>query len=57
MLSYPDTVVVLHDYRRTRYQPMKALYEVIEDGAQFRVMRVRRNISIGEDRGIYPAAT
>ena len=55
LLSHPDTIVVLHDYRRTRYQPMKALYEVIEDGSQFRVMRLRRDISVAEGRSIYPA--
>ena len=28
LLCHPDTVVVLHDYRRRRYEPMKALYDV-----------------------------
>ena len=40
-LSQPSTVVVLHDYRRGRYQTVKVLFEVIEDGPQFRVMRPR----------------
>ena len=39
VLSTEHTVVVLHDYRRTRYQSVKVLFDVIEDGAQFRVMR------------------
>lgn len=38
-LSTEHTVVVLHDYRRTRYQSVKVLFDVIEDGAHFRVMR------------------
>ena len=54
LLCHPDTVVVLHDYRRRRYGPMKAIYDVLEDGSQFRVMRLRHGISIAEGRSIYP---
>jgi hypothetical protein len=36
--------VALHDYRRARYQPVRALYDVIEDGTQFRVMRRRQDL-------------
>jgi hypothetical protein len=43
-LCHPDTIVVLHDYRRRRYQPVKALYEILEDGSQFRVMRLLPNV-------------
>ncbi len=39
IISRPHTVIALHDYRRARYQPVKALFDVIEDGSQFRVMR------------------
>lgn len=39
LVSHPQTVVVLHDYRRARYQPVRLLFDVIEDGPQFRVMR------------------
>ncbi len=41
IISRPHTIVALHDYRRARYQPVKALFDVIEDGSQFRVMRAR----------------
>ncbi len=41
VLSSPATIVVLHDYRRTRYQAVKVFFEVIEDGPQFRVMKAR----------------
>lgn len=44
MVSNSDTVVVTHDYRRTRYQPMLALFEVVDDGPNFRVMRVKPEI-------------
>lgn len=44
MVSHPQTVVVLHDYGRTRYQAILALFETIEDGPQFRVMRPRANV-------------
>jgi hypothetical protein len=34
-----DGVVVLHDYRRRRYDMVRLLYDIVEDGSQFRVMR------------------
>jgi hypothetical protein len=39
LVSHPDTIVAMHDYRRGRYQPVKALYDIVEDGSQFRVMK------------------
>ncbi len=36
-----ETLVILHDYRRERYQPILALFDVVEDGPQFRVLRLR----------------
>lgn len=45
LVCHDDTVVVMHDYRRERYQSVRALYDVIEDGVQFRVMKRRKNIS------------
>jgi hypothetical protein len=42
LICHPQTIVLLHDYRRARYQPVKALFEIVEDGTQFRVMRPRR---------------
>lgn len=41
LLSHADTLVLLHDYRRTRYQPVLGLYDRVEDGNQFRALRVR----------------
>jgi hypothetical protein len=41
LLCHRDTIVMLHDYRRARYQPVKALFDIVEDGSQFRVMRPR----------------
>ncbi len=40
-LSRGNTVVALHDYRRARYQAARVLFDVIEDGPQFRVMRAK----------------
>jgi hypothetical protein len=42
LMCHRETIVLLHDYRRARYQPVKALFEIVEDGTQFRVMRPRR---------------
>jgi hypothetical protein len=41
LISHPETIVVLHDYRRPRYQPILALFDVIEDGEEFRVLKPR----------------
>ena len=40
-----DQTVIMHDYRRNRYQPILAFYDVLEDGDQFRVMRPKSIIS------------
>lgn len=39
LLGDGSQVVILHDYRRGRYQPVRHFYDIIEDGDQFRVMR------------------
>jgi hypothetical protein len=44
-LCHSQTIVALHDYRRMRYQIVTSLYDIIEDGPQFRVMRKRRLVS------------
>ncbi len=44
LLCHSETLVVLHDYRRARYQAVKALYDIVEDGSQFRVMRRRADL-------------
>jgi hypothetical protein len=41
LLSYSDTTVIIHDYRRTRYQPIVALFDILQDGSQYRVLRPR----------------
>jgi hypothetical protein len=53
LISHPDTVIALHDYWRRRYQPVKALFEILEDGSQFRVMRPRRGFSVDEGAAPY----
>jgi len=49
-MCHEASVVVLHDYRRRRYQPIKALYDIVEDGSQFRVMRPRREFLFARER-------
>jgi hypothetical protein len=44
MLSHHRTIVIIHDYRRARYQPILALFNVIEDGSQFRVLQPREGV-------------
>lgn len=44
IISHEDTVVFIHDYRRARYQTAMALFDVIEDGPHFRVMKVNPEI-------------
>jgi len=44
LLCHETTTVVIHDYRRARYQPVLALFDVIEDGKEFRVMRLRPSV-------------
>jgi hypothetical protein len=41
LMAHPETIVILHDYRRMRYQSVLRLYDVVSDGEQFRVMRPR----------------
>jgi predicted O-methyltransferase YrrM len=41
MMCHAGSIVVLHDYRRERYQPVRTLFEIVEDGSQFRVMKPR----------------
>lgn len=48
-LCRPDTVVALHDYRRARYQGVRLLFDIVEDGTQFRVMKLKpRLTALGE---------
>jgi hypothetical protein len=43
-LCRPDTIVMLHDYRRARYQGVTFLFDIVEDGSQFRVMRLKPSL-------------
>ena len=42
-----DGIVVLHDYRRRRYDMVRVLFDIVEDGSQFRVMRPKPLRSVG----------
>ena len=44
LLCHDKTVIVVHDYRRLRYQPLLALFDRIEDGREFRVLRPRPSV-------------
>jgi len=44
MLSHASTTIVLHDFRRVRYQPITALFEEVEAGNQFRVLKPRADV-------------
>jgi hypothetical protein len=44
LLATERTALVLHDYRRGRYQLAKVLFDVVEDSRQFRVMRIRKDL-------------
>jgi len=45
LLCHQQSIVAMHDYRRIRYQPILALFEIIEDGREFRVMRPRSSVA------------
>jgi len=45
LLCHERTIVAMHDYRRIRYQPIRALFGIIEDGPEFRVMRPRDSVA------------
>jgi hypothetical protein len=41
LISHEETVVIIHDYRRWRYQSVLGLFDVVTDGEQFRVLRLK----------------
>jgi hypothetical protein len=41
VICHPNTIICIHDYRRGRYQTLRTLFDIVEDGAQFRVMKPR----------------
>lgn len=52
LLSHERTIVAIHDYRRARYQPILALFDVIEDGPEFRVLRPRPSVLSAMGEGV-----
>jgi predicted O-methyltransferase YrrM len=44
LIAHQKTVVFMHDFRRSRYQAILGLYEIIEEPRQFRVMRLRPSV-------------
>jgi hypothetical protein len=54
LLCHSESTVILHDYRRGRYQSVFGLFEAIEEGPQFLVLRIREGIykelSAGRER-------
>ena len=51
MLSGEKTIVVIHDYRRARYQPVQMLFDIVADSLQYRCLRVKPSI-----RSVFQAA-
>lgn len=56
-VCHKESTVILHDYRRERYQSILSIYDIIEDGLQFRVMKVKDSflsmLSIEENKKNY----
>jgi hypothetical protein len=52
LLCRNTSIVTIHDYRRTRYQPVLALFDLIEDGPQFRVLRPRASVLAATAEGL-----
>jgi predicted O-methyltransferase YrrM len=44
LVGHQETIVFMHDFRRSRYQAVLGLYEIIEERRQFRIMRLRRSV-------------
>lgn len=44
LLCHQETVVVIHDYRRERYQSILKLFNIVQDGRQFRTMQIKKSI-------------
>lgn len=41
LVAGTDTLIALHDYRRSRYQPALSVLALVEDGPEYRIMRRR----------------
>ena len=44
LVGHKETIVFMHDFRRSRYQAVLGLYEIVEERRQFRIMRVRPSV-------------
>ena len=44
LLCHQETIVVLHDYKRERYQSILKLFNIVKDGRQFRTMQIKESI-------------
>lgn len=44
LMTHANSLVILHDYRRARYQAIGAFYDTVELGHQFRVMRPKSGV-------------
>lgn len=44
LLCHAHSIIVVHDYLRARYQPMLLMFDIVEDGEQFRVMKMRSEL-------------
>jgi hypothetical protein len=53
LVCHEKTVIVVHDYRRLRYQPILALFDLIEDGKEFRVLRPRLSVMAALGRVVW----
>lgn len=51
LLCHEGTRVLLHDWRRARYTALLGLFEVVEEDAQFRVLRLRPELAAGMAEG------
>ena len=45
LICHEKTAIVVHDYRRLRYQPILALFDLVEDGPEFRVLKPRPSVA------------
>jgi len=44
VLSHEETIVLLHDYRRQRYQYISFLFDIIHEGEQFRLFKLKKSV-------------
>lgn len=43
LIASPDTIIVLHDYRRARYSPIPTIFGEVQDQPEYRVMKIRKD--------------